>query len=81
MCSDYPCQLDELIGLDERKAMMTFLDIVAELDAIADHIESVWEHGKDRQLALEEVESRVIGLARRIRAAVPHPETKGPGHP
>ena len=47
---------------------MTLGEIAAELDAIADLIESVWEHDSDRQHALEEVEGRVIGLARRIRA-------------
>lgn len=47
---------------------MTLGEVAAELDAIADLIESVWEHDSDRQHALEEVEGRVIGLARRVRA-------------
>ena len=50
--------------------MVTPREITAELDAIADLIESVWEHGSDHQSALEEVEARVIGLARRVRAGV-----------
>ena len=49
---------------------MTPPEITAELDAIADLIELVWEHGGDHQSALEEVEARVIGLARRVRAGV-----------
>ncbi len=48
---------------------MTRREIIAELEAIADLIESVWEHDTDRQRALEEVEGRVIGLAHRIRSS------------
>jgi hypothetical protein len=56
------------MGVNTRSAAMTPHEIAAELDAIADLIESVWEHDSDRQHALEEVEGRVIGLARRIRS-------------
>jgi hypothetical protein len=55
------------MGMDDRELVVTHREIAAELDAIADLIESVWEHGGDRQQALEQVEGRVIGLARRIR--------------
>lgn len=56
---------------------VTFPEIAQELDAIADWIESVWKDSGDKQLALEEVEGRVIGLARRIRATAPLPGTEG----
>jgi len=48
---------------------VTRREIIAELEAIADLIESVWEDDTDRQCALEEVEGRVIGLAHRIRSS------------
>jgi hypothetical protein len=56
------------MGVNRKSWPMTPHEIAAELDAIADLIESVWQQDGNQQRALEEVEARVIGLARRIRS-------------
>jgi hypothetical protein len=48
---------------------VTHREIAAELEAITDLIESVWKQDSDLRHALEQVEGRVIGLARRIRGS------------